>query len=119
MSGLEPPDSPRVTSTIDAVRGALTTGEGLIYRYREAKVQQEGAFLACSFWLVDALVRTGRVGEAARVMECGLRWGGELGLFGEEFDVRGGMMGNFPLALTHSSLVMAACALEQAGVRAA
>jgi GH15 family glucan-1,4-alpha-glucosidase len=71
--GFLPPEDERVRGTVDAVRRELTE-DGLVYRYATAAEEgtvdglpgKEGAFLPCSFWLVDALAATGRVGEAGR-----------------------------------------------------
>jgi GH15 family glucan-1,4-alpha-glucosidase len=76
---------------------------------------EEGAFLPCSFWLVQALALTGRVEEAAGLFEELLPFGRELGLFAEEADpVTGELLGNYPQALTHAALVQAALALRDA-----
>jgi hypothetical protein len=74
----------------------------------------EGAFLPCSFWLVQALALTGRRDEAeARFGEL-LRLGGPFGLYGEEMDpVTGDHLGNYPQTLTHAALVQAALALGE------
>src|SRR2546425_1030868 len=64
---IEPADSARVLRTIDAVRRALSAGGALVYRYppgEDGLPGTEGAFVACSFWLVQALARTGRRQEA-------------------------------------------------------
>lgn len=113
--GLEPMDSPRLTGTIDAVRRQLGAGGPLLYRYRDKDGLPggEGAFLPCSFWLVQALAQTGRRVEAQSLFEELLEFGGPLGLYGEEMDPTSHEhLGNFPQALTHSSLLQAAMALE-------
>ncbi len=116
MSELESPDSGRLTATIRAVRQQLDAGGVLLYRYLpEDEGGREGAFLACTFWLVDALARCGRVEEAERLMAEAIRLGGELGLFAEEMDPSSGeMLGNHPQALSHSTLVTAALSIEAA-----
>ena len=73
----------------------------------------EGAFLPCSFWMVLALARTGRVGAAASLFEELCRLANDVGLFAEEHDVRTGEpLGNFPQALSHLSHITAAMALR-------
>jgi GH15 family glucan-1,4-alpha-glucosidase len=108
---LEPVSSPRVASTVDAIRRQLSAGGPLLYRYppgTDGLEGREGAFLACSFWLVQALARTGRQREAESLLDELLPLGGPLGLYGEEMDpVTGEHLGNFPQALTHAALVQA------------
>ena len=113
--GFEPRTGSRVLGTVDAIRRELGAGGPLVHRYlpgTDGLEGGEGAFLPCSFWLVEALARTRRRDQAVEVFEqvCGL--GGELGLFGEEMDPgTREHLGNYPQALTHSSLVQAAAAL--------
>ncbi len=100
-------DDPRFTQTIDAIRGELADGP-LLYRYTGAR-EQENAFLACSFWLVDALVRAGRRGEAREVWKGATAHASDLGLLSEEADPASGeLRGNMPQALSHLALLMAA-----------
>jgi GH15 family glucan-1,4-alpha-glucosidase len=107
-----------VTDTGDAIRRHLGAGGPLLYRYppgSDGLSGREGAFLPCSFWLVQALALTGRVEEAADRFEALLGFGGELGLFAEEADPSSGeLLGNYPQALTHAALVQAALALRDA-----
>jgi len=117
MSELEPQGSERVRQTIDAVMDRLLLPGARVLRYAEGLdgAAQEGAFLPCSFWLVDALARCGRLPEAKRFMDQALGLAGELGLMGEEVQRQASeMLGNYPLALTHSALVLAALSLEHA-----
>jgi GH15 family glucan-1,4-alpha-glucosidase len=108
--GFLPPDDPRVIGTIVAVERYLMV-EGLVMRYStatdvDALPAGEGAFLACSFWLADSYVLTGRRAEAEALFERLLGLGNDVGLFSEEYDPRSGrMLGNFPQALTHMALV--------------
>ena len=75
----------------------------------------EGAFLPCSFWLVQALARTGRRDEAESLLNELLPLGGPLGLYGEELDPDlGSQLGNYPQALTHAALVQAVLGLDAA-----
>jgi GH15 family glucan-1,4-alpha-glucosidase len=118
LLGLEPPGSPRVTATIDAVRRELSAGEPLIYRYPvgdDGLGGGEGAFLPCSFWLVQALAATGAVDESIELFERLLDLPGPLGLFAEEADPTSReQLGNYPQAFTHATLVQAALAIRDA-----
>jgi GH15 family glucan-1,4-alpha-glucosidase len=117
MSELEPAGSARVKATIDAVRRRLGAQGALIYRYLpdDYRAPPEGAFLACSFWMIDALARRGDVDEAEAQLAQAIRLGGELGLLSEEVDPSTGqMLGNHPQALSHSTLVAAALSIEAA-----
>ena len=117
LVGFLPGDDPRVLGTIDAVTADLMS-HGLLLRYRtETGVDglsgDEHPFLACSFWLVAALAGAGRRDEADELMErlCGLA--NDVGLLSEEYDpVHGRMVGNFPQAFSHLTLVQAALALR-------
>lgn len=118
LVGLEPPDSPRVRGTIDAVRRELSAGGPLLYRYPpgdDGLDGPEGAFLPCSFWLVQALAVSGSVAEATALFDELVALGGPLGLFAEEADPRSGdLLGNYPQSLTHAALLQAALALQAA-----
>ncbi len=115
--GLEDPLSPRVVGTVDAVRRELAAGGPLLHRYApggDGLEGSEGAFLACSFWLVQALAHTGRLDEAHELFAQLEALASPLGLFAEEMDpATGAHLGNFPQALTHAALVQAALALEE------
>ena len=117
MSELEDDRPERIRSTVAAVRRRLSAGGVLLYRNRPSgdAASGEGAFLACSFWLVDALARSGAVEEAEAVMTELVALGGELGLLAEEVDPGSGeMLGNHPQALSHATLVAAALSIEAA-----
>jgi GH15 family glucan-1,4-alpha-glucosidase len=104
----------RFSSVIDAIRAELGAGEGLLYRYSGQK-GVEGAFVACSFWLVEALARAGRVREARETMRRIVAHANDVGLFAEEIDpTTGAFLGNFPQGLSHLALINAAAAIRQA-----
>ena len=119
LVGIDDPASPRVRGTIDAIRDELSAGGPLLYRYppgRDGLPGTEGAFLPCSFWLVQALARTGRCPEAIELFRTLLEHAGPLGLFAEEMDpATGAHLGNYPQTLTHAALVQAAIAMREAG----
>ena len=106
-------DDERMVRTVDAIREDLEV-DGLLYRYRgsDGLTGHEGAFLACTFWLVECLVRQGRLEEAREVFDRAASTGNDVGLFSEEYDPKGRqMLGNFPQGLTHLSHIAAALAL--------
>jgi GH15 family glucan-1,4-alpha-glucosidase len=103
----------RMVRTTDAIREELAD-EGLLKRYRTDGDEQEGAFLACSFWLAECLAKQGRVEDARAVFDRTLATGNDLDLFSEEYDTtKGEMLGNFPQGLTHLSHISAAVALAE------
>lgn len=106
----------RIMGTIEAVRDRLGAGGVLLYRnLPDGKAPNEGAFLACSFWAIDALARCGRIDQAETLLQEAIRLGGELELLAEEVDPSTGeALGNFPQALSHSTLVTAALSIEVA-----
>ncbi len=104
---------PRVEATVEAVRRELARG-ALIYRY-SGQDTEEGAFVACSFWLVEALARLDRAEEAAELMEQTLAFANDVGLYAEEIEPStGDFLGNFPQGLSHLSLIRAAVAIGEA-----
>lgn len=116
--GFLPPDDTRVLGTIAAIERTLVR-DGLVHRYNTHATDDglppgEGAFLACSFWLVDAYAMCGRTQEAVALFERLLTLCNDVGLLAEEYDPAGGrMLGNFPQAFSHLSLVGSAFNLSQ------
>jgi GH15 family glucan-1,4-alpha-glucosidase len=111
-----PRTDPRVRSTLAAIRKELATAcEDLIYRYRspDGLAGDEGAFVVCSFWMVQNLAMVGEHAEAERLYRNLLRRGNHLGLFAEEIDPgTGAHLGNFPQGLSHAALINTAHLLE-------
>jgi GH15 family glucan-1,4-alpha-glucosidase len=118
LVGFLPADDPRMVSTVGAIERELTR-EGFVLRYRprgdgavDGLVDEEGVFLACSFWLVNVLALQGRRDEATALFERLLALRNDLGLLSEEYDPAAKrMLGNFPQAFTHLELINAAFAL--------
>lgn len=109
-------DDSRMRSTAEAIRRKLAVAD-LVYRHspRHGSKSKEGAFLACSFWLVSNLALGGKLDEAYRLFERLLSRSNDLGLYPEEIDPESGAFrGNFPQALTHVALIDAARNLERA-----
>jgi GH15 family glucan-1,4-alpha-glucosidase len=112
------PKDPRMVSTISRIRRELGA-DSLVERYDPGKAARdglpghEGFFTVCSFWLVEAMARAGQVEEAQLLFEKLLSYANHLGLFSEEIGCRGELLGNFPQALTHLSLISAAFNLDR------
>ena len=124
LVGFLPGTDERVSGTIDAVSSELGR-DGFVSRYSTAETNDglsgdEGQFLACSFWLVNALARNGRVEDARALFERLVSLANDLGLLAEEYDVtRRRQVGNFPQAFSHLTLILAARAISNAEARAA
>lgn len=116
LVGIEDPAAEVVRRTVDAVRADLGAGGPLLYRYppgQDGLKGGEGAFLPCSFWLVQALALTGRKAEAVETFRSLLDLASPVGLFSEEMDPGSkDFLGNYPQALTHAAMVQAALALR-------
>jgi GH15 family glucan-1,4-alpha-glucosidase len=114
--GFLPPTDPRVVGTVKAVQQELTEG-GFVLRYRtedsgDGLPAGEGVFLACSFWLVDALHGAGRHAEATELFERLLALRNDVGLLSEQWDPRAGrQLGNTPQAFSHFPLIVSAVEL--------
>ncbi|MEV4555449.1 glycoside hydrolase family 15 protein [Kitasatospora sp. NPDC049285] len=120
-TGFLPPDDPRVVRTVEAVQSGLEHG-GLVRRYApdgqaahrgDGLPGDEGAFLACSFWLADALAVIGRPDQARELFGRVVALGNDLGLLSEQWDPASGrQLGNTPQAFTHVALVNSAFRLS-------
>jgi GH15 family glucan-1,4-alpha-glucosidase len=112
------PSDPRMISTIERIQKELAA-DSLVHRYAIGKAARdglpgsEGFFSICSFWLVEAMARAGRVEAAQLLFEKLLSYANHLGLFSEEISGRGELLGNFPQALTHLGLISAAHNLDR------
>jgi GH15 family glucan-1,4-alpha-glucosidase len=110
LVGFLPAFDPRVQGTLHAIERELTV-DGLVMRYQptghlDGLPGDEGMFLPCSFWLVDNLLLSGRVDEARRLYEHLLGLSNDVGLLSEEYDLKNKrMVGNFPQAFSHVSLI--------------
>ena len=122
--GFLPPDDKRVIGTIEAIQRELSTPDGFVLRYPTTGDEigvdglegDEGAFLACSFWLADDLAMIGRVDEARRLFDKLLSLRNDVGLLAEEWDPRRKrQIGNFPQAFSHVPLIDTALRLTVVG----
>jgi GH15 family glucan-1,4-alpha-glucosidase len=121
------PNDPRMLKTLDAIRRPPDQGgllsDGLVYRYNttcnvDGIASDEGTFNMCTFWLVEALTRAGRVDprlldDARLLFERMLGYANHLGLYAEQTGLRGEALGNFPQAFTHIALISAAFNLDR------
>jgi GH15 family glucan-1,4-alpha-glucosidase len=123
-TGFLPPDDPRMVGTVRAIERRLVV-DGLVMRHDPAETDTglargEGAFLACSFWLADALIMLGRFDDARRLFDRLLGLRNDVGLLAEQYDLRAGrLVGNFPQAFSHIALVTTANNLTRASKPAA
>ena len=115
LVGFLPPQDPRVISTVEAIQRELVI-DGLVYRYHPTRSSNidglppgEGAFLPCSFWLVDCLYLIGRENEAREFFNHLLELCNDVGLLAEEYDpLQRRLVGNFPQAFSHVGLINSA-----------
>jgi len=116
--GFLPANDPRVQGTVAAIERELMV-DGFLLRYSTAEQDavdglpgDEGAFLACTFWLVSAYALMGRADAARSLFERLLALRNDVGLLSEEYDPRvGRLVGNFPQAFSHLTLITAAAQL--------
>lgn len=114
------PKDPRMRRTIERIQQELAM-DSLVFRYHVPQGSSadglpggEGAFSICSFWLVEALTRAGRLEEAHLMFEKLLGYANHVGLYAEEISDCGASLGNFPQAFTHLGLISAAYNLDRA-----
>jgi GH15 family glucan-1,4-alpha-glucosidase len=115
LSGYGDRRSPRWRSTVDAVRRDLGHGP-FLYRYtgEDGLAGREGAFVSCSFWLAEALARTGRIEDATALVNELADLANDVGLYAEEIDpATDAFLGNFPQGLSHLSLISAVTAIAE------
>src|SRR5918993_1411640 len=117
------PKGPRMLGTLDAINRSPKDGglvsTGLVHRYDVEKSADslegdEGTFSLCTFWLVEALTRAGRLDEARLIFEQMLSYANHVGLYAEEIGPSGEALGNFPQAFTHLTVISAAFNLDRA-----
>jgi GH15 family glucan-1,4-alpha-glucosidase len=117
LVGFLPHDDPRVIGTVEAIEKRLMK-DGFVERYDTKKTKDglscgEGAFLACSFWMVTSLWLMGRRADATAMFERLLALRNDVGLLSEEYDPVGKrLVGNFPQALSHIALLHTAFAMS-------
>jgi GH15 family glucan-1,4-alpha-glucosidase len=111
-TGFASGDDPRFGQTVEAIRAELAEGP-LLYRFTGAR-EIEGTFVACSFWLIDALTRCGQADQARKLWHEVTAHASDLGLFAEEIDpATGAFLGNIPQGLSHLALLNAAAQLSR------
>ncbi|SES45137.1 Glucoamylase (glucan-1,4-alpha-glucosidase), GH15 family [Rhizobium sp. NFR03] len=118
MVGFLPPDDPRYVGTVEAIERDLTS-DGFVLRYRTGETDDglpsdEGVFLACSFWLADALDLIGRRQDAQALFKRLLALSNDVGLLSEEYDPKDKrLLGNFPQAFSHIGVINTALNLSR------
>jgi GH15 family glucan-1,4-alpha-glucosidase len=120
--GFLPASDERVRGTLRAIQAELVIDDTFVLRYRQTGqgdvdglAGDEGAFLACSFWLADALIMDGQVEAGRALFERLLALRNDLGLLAEEYDPRiGRQLGNVPQAYSHLAIVNTALHLAEA-----
>jgi len=116
LVGFLPATDPRIRGTLQAIEQKLLINDEFVLRYESEEGVDglpagEGAFLVCSFWLIDNYILQGRHLEARRLFDRLLTRCNDVGLLAEEFDpLTGRMLGNFPQAYSHVGVIN--CALN-------
>jgi len=118
LTGFTAEADPRIVHTIERIQRELMH-EPHVYRYLQNAADGglkgvEGTFSICSFWLVEALTRAGKLEEARQNLDQMLTYANHLGLYSEEIGPLGEAYGNFPQAFTHLALIRVCHALDQA-----
>jgi GH15 family glucan-1,4-alpha-glucosidase len=118
LVGFLPPEDKRVRGTVVAIEQRLVV-DGFVRRYDTQTAEDglpagEGAFLACTCWLVDNLVLLGRLDDARQLFERLLAVRNDLGLLSEEYPTAKRLVGNFPQAFSHIALINSAYNLDHA-----
>jgi GH15 family glucan-1,4-alpha-glucosidase len=119
LVGFLPASDPRVQRTLRAVEDKLLINGEFVLRYEignpdDGLPECEGAFLACSFWLVSNYILQGRHAEARKLFDRLFSRCNDVGLLAEEFDpLTGRMLGNFPQAYSHVGLINCAFYLSR------
>ncbi|MEP6537534.1 MAG: glycoside hydrolase family 15 protein [Bryobacteraceae bacterium] len=112
------PNDPRMRGTIDRILDELVS-DSLVHRYELGRAigdglqGKEGTFSICTFWMVEALAKAGRLDSARLIFEKMLTYANHLGLYAEEIGPTGEALGNFPQAFTHLGLISAAFELDR------
>jgi len=120
LRGVVPADHPKMVATTAAISQRLSAGGGLLYRYRhdespDGLAGDEGAFLLCSFWLVDNLVGQGRLDEAEELYGSLCARANPLGLLSEQINpTTGELVGNFPQAFSHIGVIASGVTIARA-----
>lgn len=115
MIGFLPASDPRMLGTVAAIERKLLRGGPVLRNIPKSRKGRQGAFIACSFWLVENYAMTGRIADAEALFERALSFANDLGLLSEEYNFDSKrLVGNFPQALSHIALVRAAMQLARA-----
>jgi GH15 family glucan-1,4-alpha-glucosidase len=115
-----PADHPRMVATTAAIAERLSAGDGLLYRYLhddspDGIPGEEGAFVLCSFWLVENLARQGQLDKAVELYGSLCARASTLGLLPEQIDPSSGeFAGTFPQAFSHIGVIAAGVTLARA-----
>ena len=113
LVGFINPRDPRSISTIRAIEKELTSTQGFVYRYKgydDGIEGSEGAFIICTFWLIDNLILLGETEKARTLYDKLIASSNDLGLLSEQIDPEtGNLLGNFPQTYSHAGIINTAC----------